>query len=178
MGTQQRICNKAWVRLRRARPERRFNPDLAMVEAEKGKGMILRPHVKQGTSFDAEKFLCACEIECGEKPDHEWSLREVHDFILRVMGEDWALETKTGTIYGALAVILGHGGEEEYEEPCEVLQRLIESRQCQLASIDERCKNVTFYLYHGVAVCEECMNAMSRMNSENEAAFSQRENLL
>jgi len=99
----------------------------------------------------------------------------VHDFILRIMGEDWTQETKTGTIYGALSVILGHGREEEPEEP--ELQRLIETRQCQLASMDERCKNAASWLYSGVAVCEECMHDMSRMNSENEAVFSQR-NLL
>lgn len=61
------------------------------------------------------------------------------------------------------------------------LHQLVNPRRCEVGKhsmfnvtgLDkDQCSNVAFWQYDGVALCKDCMAAMSRMNEENEEAFA------
>ncbi len=73
--------------------------------------------------------------------------------------------------------------------PCEIckatragqgLKRLDTPRRCEIGIFvfdeiedpGEQCENTAHWQYNGVALCKDCMKAMSRMNSDNEEAFA------
>jgi hypothetical protein len=48
----------------------------------------------------------------------------------------------------------------------------IEPRPCELGPLNNRCTNVAYWSYNGVAVCYADLKAMSDMNSDNAKAFA------